>query len=163
MVWVFFPLCHFLNSFRSSVKGRLHPDFHVWFVLSPDLLATALQLSDSPEPCRSALFLLRGVTALQGLAGSRFPALLPGGGPRPLNELLSHWRNSPMELLAPKLRFLLIVISLLSFWILTLRLCFVFFYINPQHGASVVPLVQSGLWLCPEWDSNREDSFQSFH
>lgn len=106
MVWVFFPLCHFLNSFRSSVKGRLHLDFHVWFVLSPDLLATALQLSDSPEPCRSALFLLRGVIALQGLAGSRFPALLP--------ELLSHWRNSPMEkLLAPKLRFLLIVISLL--------------------------------------------------
>lgn len=105
MVWVFFPLCHFLNSFRSSVKGRLHPDFHVWFVLSPDLLATALQLPDSPEPCRSALFLRRGVIALQGLAGSHFPALLP--------ELLSHWRNSPMELLAPKLRFLLIVVSLL--------------------------------------------------
>lgn len=115
MVWVFFPLCDFLNSFRSSVKGRLQPDVHVWFVLSPSLLATALKLLDSPESCRSALFLIRGVTALQDLAVSRFPALLPGGGPCPLNELLSRWRNSPMELLAPQLRFLLIVISLLFF------------------------------------------------
>lgn len=115
MVWVFFPLCDFLNSFRSSVKGRLQPDVHVWFVLSPSLLATTLKPSDSPESCRSALFLIPGVIALQDLAVSRFPALLPGGGPFSLNELLSRWRNSPMELLAPQLRFLLIVISLLFF------------------------------------------------
>lgn len=162
MVWVFFPLCDFLNSFRSSVKGRLQPDVHVWFVLSPSLLATALKLLHSPESwicsfphpwcdCTpgSGCFSLSSTSSRRRSMPTKWTSL-------PLEELANGALGSTTTLSSN---------SYLSFVFLDLdppiKLCFLLY--NPQHAASGVPLGQSGLWWCPEWDGNREDSFQSFY